>query len=83
MQVTPHSPIYFYQFTAEGEAPSWTTRFAITDQTGAITPPLNPNQPNGDPIPWGDGLLVDPSQSVAPPNTAPPGQIDVGHIAGI
>ncbi|KAI0291024.1 hypothetical protein B0F90DRAFT_1596377, partial [Multifurca ochricompacta] len=67
--VTPHAPIYFYQFTSPTSPNrTWTGRFTITDSTGAIVAPSNPTQPNGQPIPWGTGALADPSKAVpAPP----------------
>ncbi|KAF5386367.1 hypothetical protein D9757_006657 [Collybiopsis confluens] len=68
-QVTPYSPIYFYQFISPNEAsnPQWTTRFAISSPTGETTPAPNATQSNGDKIPWGTGALVDASSaSVAP-----------------
>ncbi|KDQ64552.1 hypothetical protein JAAARDRAFT_112720, partial [Jaapia argillacea MUCL 33604] len=59
-QVSPYSSIYFYQFNNSGNSTDrqWTTRFAIASSSGESTPPENPTQPNGDPIPWGSGQLV-------------------------
>jgi len=74
--VTPNSAIYFYQFTAAGQNTTWTGRFAITDASGATTQPPNAKQPDGSPIPWGPGKLLDASQGSPPPPTAPAGQID-------
>lgn len=56
--VTPHSAIYFYEFTQAGEATTWTTRFAIASSTGATTPPTESTQPDGKKIPWGTGHLA-------------------------
>jgi len=71
-KVSPHSPIYFYQFTSTGtNSPQWTGRFSISDATGAVTPPLNATQPNGAAIPWGTGALADPSTAKPPPPTSP------------
>ncbi|KAI0367619.1 hypothetical protein BV20DRAFT_928283, partial [Pilatotrama ljubarskyi] len=69
-QVTPNSAIYFYQFTSPTAANrTWTTRFAIGDASGNVTPPPNATQPgSGDSIPWGVGQLVDPSTAVAAPS---------------
>lgn len=36
----------------------WTTRFGITDSTGALTTPANPTQTDGEKIPWGVGKLL-------------------------
>ncbi|PWN34107.1 uncharacterized protein FA14DRAFT_161635 [Meira miltonrushii] len=60
-QVTPNSAIYFLQYSHDGgKDPTWTTRFAIADQAGNVTPPPNANQPQGGSpaIPWGEGALV-------------------------
>lgn len=56
--VEPNSGIYFFQFTHDGEDPTWTTRFAIADTTGAVTAPPNARQPEGPAIPWGVGRIV-------------------------
>jgi len=72
-QVTPNSAIYFYQFLAPlalNETWIGTGRFAIASSTGATTPPTNATQPDGSPIPWGTGALVNPSDSVPPPSFA-------------
>ncbi|KAI0339554.1 hypothetical protein BDW22DRAFT_1361089 [Trametopsis cervina] len=66
--VTPNAAIYFYQFTAaHSNVTMWTTRFAIADASGKVVPPPQATQPNGDPIPWGDGALLDPSVATPPP----------------
>ncbi|KAF8270649.1 hypothetical protein EI94DRAFT_1570624 [Lactarius quietus] len=67
--VTPNSAIYFYQFsTIASPNHSWTGRFAIADSTGATVPPANSNQPDGEAIPWGIGMLTDPSTAVPAPS---------------
>ncbi|OJT03285.1 hypothetical protein TRAPUB_6063 [Trametes pubescens] len=68
-EVTPNAAIYFYQFTANGAANrTWTTRFAIGNNDGNVTPAPNTTQPDGQAIPWGVGALVDPSTAVAAPS---------------
>lgn len=58
-QVTPHSPIYFYQFSSPASTNSvWTGRFTITDSSTDIVPPAQSTQPDGEAIPWGTGQLV-------------------------
>lgn len=58
-QVTPHSAIYFYQFSSPASSNStWTTRFTITDSASNVVPPPQPTQPGGASIPWGVGTLV-------------------------
>ncbi|KAG0698188.1 hypothetical protein DFH29DRAFT_111822 [Suillus ampliporus] len=58
-QVTPHSAIYFYQFSSTASANSvWTGRFTITDNMSDIVPPTESTQPDGSAIPWGTGGLV-------------------------
>jgi len=72
-QVTPNSAIYFYQFVAPlamNETWIGTGRFAIASSTGVTTPPTNLTQPDGSPIPWGTGALVNPSDAVAQPSFA-------------
>ncbi|KIJ65480.1 hypothetical protein HYDPIDRAFT_67024, partial [Hydnomerulius pinastri MD-312] len=57
-KVTPHSPIYFYQFTSTGSTDkTWTGRFTITDTPNDIVPPTQTTQPDGSKIPWGTGSL--------------------------
>lgn len=74
-QVTPNSAIYFLQYSHDGgKDPTWTTRFAIADQSGNLTPPPNANQPQGGSpaIPWGEGALVLNNTSTA---TSQPSQV--------
>ncbi|KAJ7035510.1 hypothetical protein C8F04DRAFT_954801 [Mycena alexandri] len=67
-QVTPNSPIYFYQFTAAGTANfTWTGRFSIATTAGATTPAQLTEQSNGQTVAYGNGALVDPSTAVAAP----------------
>jgi len=67
-ELDPYSEIYFYQFSSPAsKQPIWTTRFLITDKDGNFVPPPNPTQPDGKPIGWGVGKLVDPSTAVAAP----------------
>ncbi|KAI0332741.1 hypothetical protein GY45DRAFT_1360094 [Cubamyces sp. BRFM 1775] len=68
-EVEPNSAIYFYQFSSPAAQGSlmWTTRFAIADAQGKVTPPPNNTQPNGQAIPWGTGKLADPSKAVPEP----------------
>ncbi|EIW75116.1 hypothetical protein CONPUDRAFT_85438 [Coniophora puteana RWD-64-598 SS2] len=57
--VSPHSPIYFYQFSQQGSANNyWTGRFTITDNAKDVVPPTQSTQPNGEQIPWGTGSIV-------------------------
>lgn len=66
-QVTPNSPIYFYQFTSPNSAnETWTGRFAIADASGSTTPAANATQPDGEQIPWGIGKLVDETAAPEP-----------------
>lgn len=58
-QVTPFSPIYFYQFSSPASNNSvWTGRFTITDNANDIVPAAESTQPDGSAIPWGTGALV-------------------------
>jgi hypothetical protein len=67
-ELDPYSEIYFYQFsTPASKELIWTTRFLITDKDGKSVPPANPTQPDGKPIGWGIGKLVDSSSAVPPP----------------
>jgi len=68
LDVTPHAPIYFYQFTSPN-APNttWTTRFTIAGSDGSKTSAPNATQPDGSAIAWGTATLTDPSQAVAAP----------------
>jgi hypothetical protein len=64
-KVSPNSAIYFYEFsTTSSPTKYWTTRFTITDPNGNSVPPLQTTQPNGDKIPWGNGTVVDASNSL-------------------
>ncbi|EKM59876.1 uncharacterized protein PHACADRAFT_85619 [Phanerochaete carnosa HHB-10118-sp] len=58
-EVDPYAPIYFYQFTngLTGNV-TWTTRFTIASSSAEYFSPTNATQPNGDPIPWGTGILA-------------------------
>lgn len=65
-QVTPHSPIYFYQFSSPASSNnSWTGRFTITDTASDIVPAANSTQPDGSAIPWGTGKLVSSTSSTS------------------
>jgi len=81
LDVTPHAPIYFYQFTSP-KAPNttWTTRFTIAGSDGSKTNAPNATQPDGSAIPWGFATLTDPSQAVAAP--AKPGSGSASAPAG-
>jgi hypothetical protein len=58
-KVTPHSPIYFYQFSSSASNNSvWTGRFTITDSLTDIVPAAESTQPDGSAIPWGTGALA-------------------------
>ncbi|KZT74375.1 hypothetical protein DAEQUDRAFT_190275 [Daedalea quercina L-15889] len=59
-EVDPYSAIYFYQFTNGGNESDaqWTTRFTIASSSNTSVPPEQSQQPNGDPIPWGVGVLA-------------------------
>ncbi|GAA5947696.1 hypothetical protein JCM3765_001040 [Sporobolomyces pararoseus] len=57
-EVVPPAPIYFYQFSLDGEEPTWTQRFAIAAPNGTVVVAPNAQQPNGDEIPWGIGHLA-------------------------
>ncbi|KAI0831897.1 hypothetical protein BC628DRAFT_1415391 [Trametes gibbosa] len=82
-QVTPNSAIYFYQFTSPSSANrTWTTRFAIGNNDGNVTPEPNATQPNGQAIPWGAGQLVDPSTAVAAPSYLTGGTSGATTVAG-
>lgn len=80
--VTPHSAIYFLQFSTVGQV-MWTGRFSIVGSDGTTVPPSNATQPDGSNIPWGTGMLVAPSfPGSPPPSTAPSGQIDASGASG-
>jgi len=69
LKVTPHSAIYFYQFSSPN-SPNlyWTGRFVLAGPNGESVPPANKTQPGTNaPIPWGTGQLVDPAQASGPP----------------
>ncbi|KAM5540502.1 hypothetical protein V8D89_005960 [Ganoderma adspersum] len=59
-EVDPYSSIYFYQFTNgdDMQGSQWTTRFTISSAFGNSEKPEYAIQPNGDPVPWGEGRLV-------------------------
>ncbi|EMD38969.1 hypothetical protein CERSUDRAFT_112683 [Gelatoporia subvermispora B] len=66
--VSPHSPVYFYQFTSPySTAIYWTTRFAIADASGATTAPAESTQPGGSAIPWGTAALDNPADAQPSP----------------
>lgn len=69
-EVTPTSAIYFYQFSDPSDPTNllWTTRWTMAAEDGTTTPPSETTQPDGKPIPWGTGALVDPSTAVAAPS---------------
>ncbi|KZV65041.1 hypothetical protein PENSPDRAFT_668652 [Peniophora sp. CONT] len=67
-EVTINSAIYFYQFSAEGQSLTWTTRFALAGADGSTVAEPNATQPDGKAIPWGTGALSDPSTAVAAPS---------------
>ncbi|KAH7890934.1 hypothetical protein F5I97DRAFT_108710 [Phlebopus sp. FC_14] len=69
-KVTPHSPIYFFQFSASDSLKTWTGRFTITDMPTDVVPPTEPVQPDGTMFPWGTGRLVDTAPSALNPATA-------------
>ncbi|KAJ6605800.1 hypothetical protein B0H10DRAFT_2161982 [Mycena sp. CBHHK59/15] len=67
-EVTPNSPIYFYQFTSGGTSNfTWTGRFTIAAADGSSTPATETEQSNGQTVSYGTGALVDPSTAVAAP----------------
>ncbi|KZV96809.1 hypothetical protein EXIGLDRAFT_732375 [Exidia glandulosa HHB12029] len=67
--VSPHSAIYFYQFTAVGMTgqPTWTGRFSISNNHDLV-PPENTE---ADGTQWGTGALTNPALAVAAPPTSP------------
>ncbi|KAJ7626275.1 hypothetical protein DFH06DRAFT_597948 [Mycena polygramma] len=69
-EVTPNSPIYFYQFSSGGTADlTWTGRFTIAGADGSSTPATETETgSDGTPVLWGKGALTDPSTAVAAPN---------------
>ncbi|GAA5831011.1 hypothetical protein JCM3766R1_006205 [Sporobolomyces carnicolor] len=62
-EVDPPAPIYFYQFSLDGEEPAWTERFAIAAPNGTLVDAPNKQQLDGSTIPWGIGTLVNASAS--------------------
>ncbi|KAJ8584754.1 hypothetical protein M405DRAFT_773793 [Rhizopogon salebrosus TDB-379] len=67
-QVTPYSPIYFYQFNSPAANNSvWTGRFTITDNVNDIVPAAQSTQPDGEAIPWGVGQLVNGNSTASAP----------------
>ncbi|KAI0290619.1 hypothetical protein BC826DRAFT_1026362 [Russula brevipes] len=70
-EVTIPAPIYFYQFSSPSSPNlTWTTRFTISSPDGTTVPAPNGTQPDGSPIPWGTGALLNPSTAVPPPGTS-------------
>jgi len=63
--VSPHSAIYFYEFTNGGDVlnSKWTSRFTIASSTGYSVTPEYSQQPNGEAGPWGIGHLVEDNPS--------------------
>ncbi|GAA5909604.1 hypothetical protein JCM6882_003471 [Rhodosporidiobolus microsporus] len=57
-EVDPPAPIYFYQFTLNGESPVWTTRFTLAAENGTTVDAPNATQPDGSDVPWGVGHIV-------------------------
>ncbi|KAI0312147.1 hypothetical protein OF83DRAFT_1287085 [Amylostereum chailletii] len=51
--VTLHAPVYFYQFTAQGQDATWATRFTIATTDGTAEPAPEHGQPDGQLIDWG------------------------------
>jgi len=67
-QVTPNSPIYFYQFSScTASNMTWTGRFSIAGTDGSTTPATQTAQFDGQPISFGTGALADPSSATAAP----------------
>ncbi|KAL5488213.1 hypothetical protein ACEPAI_6321 [Sanghuangporus weigelae] len=59
-EVNPYSSVYFYQFTNGDDISTraWTTRFTIASPSNETKPPENPQQPDGESVPWGIGRLI-------------------------
>ncbi|KAM0787067.1 hypothetical protein ACM66B_006329 [Microbotryomycetes sp. NB124-2] len=67
-EVDPKSSIYFYQFNqqstkTDGPVPApgdkvWTSRFALVGNDQVVAPAEHANQPDGQPVSWGTGRLV-------------------------
>ncbi|EIW70275.1 hypothetical protein TREMEDRAFT_71572 [Tremella mesenterica DSM 1558] len=73
-QVSPHSGIYFLQFTNAANvtaATFWTTRFTIVGADGQSTPPTNSTDFNGGTVEWGTGVLVDATNTTNDNTTVP------------
>ncbi|GAA5851914.1 hypothetical protein JCM8547_000098 [Rhodosporidiobolus lusitaniae] len=64
-EVDPPAPIYFYQFSVDGEDPLWTSRFTLAQANGSFGEASNAIQPDGQAIPWGIGHLVNSTNSTA------------------
>ncbi|SAM59581.1 uncharacterized protein UBRO_01064 [Ustilago bromivora] len=64
-KVSPNANIYFFQFTHNGQDPTWTTRFPIADASGAVTAAPFARQPEGPAIPWGNGRIVSGAAAVS------------------
>ncbi|KAJ7355737.1 hypothetical protein DFH08DRAFT_853402 [Mycena albidolilacea] len=80
-EVTPNSPIYFYQFTSGGTpVVAWTTRFTIAAADGSSTP-ATLKETDGSGALYGTGALVDPSTAVAPPTFNTTGGSSAGSSA--
>ncbi|KAJ7807304.1 hypothetical protein B0H14DRAFT_1538750 [Mycena olivaceomarginata] len=80
-EVTPNSPIYFYQFTSGGTPNvTWTTRFTIAAADGSSTP-ATLKETDGSGALYGTGALVDPSTAVAPPTFNTTGGSSAGSSA--
>ncbi|GAA5970354.1 hypothetical protein JCM11641_001676 [Rhodosporidiobolus odoratus] len=64
-EVEPPAPIYFYQFTQDGKDAAWTSRFTIAATDGSTVDAYNATQPDGEPVPWGVGHLVNSTNTTA------------------
>ncbi|GAA5898047.1 uncharacterized protein JCM6883_000906 [Sporobolomyces salmoneus] len=65
-EVDPPAPIYFYQFSLDGEEPvAWTGRFAIAAPNGSTVEAPNAQQLDGSAVPWGTGKLVNNSATIS------------------
>ncbi|KAL5530563.1 hypothetical protein ACEPAF_6821 [Sanghuangporus sanghuang] len=69
-EVNPYSTIYFYQLTNGDDISTraWTTRFTIASPSNETEPAENPQQPDGESVPWGIGRLIN-GKSVANSST--------------
>ncbi|BGP20867.1 putative glycosidase CRH2 [Rhodosporidiobolus nylandii] len=70
-EVDPPAPIYFYQFTQDGKDAVWTSRFTLEAANGTKVAAPNATQPDGKPVPWGIGHLVN-STTPFNPNSLDP-----------